>query len=809
MEVLSLGPLYAVGLPWQRQSRDWLLTVVCKATFDLTAGELRLSAGQEPINESDNHWDDDVRRSVYAPNDMAPFKKGVDVTLVGNAYAPHRQPCRSVLARLVVGTVDKAIEVHADRAWSGEAQIADGPPFTQMPLRYERAQGGPGTPNPVGIVIQPGPLPNLHPARRPGTLQDDGSPVGFAPIGAGWPQRESRLRRHRGSFSHVDWFNRPLPDDIEVEYFNAAPADQRLTEIAADQEFILENMHPEHTRLVGRLPGIRPQAFVERHRAAPQELNMVADGLWFDTDRAICTLTWRAQVPLAARDEQGRVLIVLPPARRKFDWNEVQRLVHAQTTSKSGSTKSPIAAAAPSQPPQAPRVPTSSPSQSQMRAPAAPRVQPAPTSKVSNVFEEDSHETAVLSFDELAQLENIKAPHWLAGRGQPAAGATAPGAATPSSPAATPIAMAPAPAAPMAPAPVAPVATPPPMVARPVPAPAKVATVIPPAPVEMPRQTIADTPAPVVQRDVSPWAAAAAAAGPMAAPTHTPVAAPMNTSPVTAEESRAVSPMRAPRRASVDVVDLLWFDPASVPRIRSAFPAIVDELEFEPVDPKHDLPMDDPNASRDRHDVFGVLTKAHSTDGRGLSRSMLDSVSETGRFTPPVVAMSGELRFPFDEVELLGAMVAAISPLVTPENKKLEEALGAAREVQKTPMLQSPTSIESVLTDLRDALRQTKRAATSAQLDSHIERVLLEQRKYQKRSVFGDEQIRALFLPAGESAAIPMYLPATLTTKLPLVLRMKVRFLAEAHAQQDQYESHGHALRAIALGRVVAIEGWR
>ena len=264
-----------------------------------------------------------------------------------------------------------------------------------------------------------------------------------------------------------------------------------------------------------------------------------------------------------------------------------------------------------------------------------------------------------------------------------------------------------------------------------------------------------------------------------------------------------------PRRASVDVVDLLWFDAASAARIRGAFPAIIDELEFEPVDPKHDLPMDDPNASRDRHDVFGVLTRAQSTDGRGLARSMLDCVSETGRFTPPVVAMSGELRFPFDEVELLGAMIAAISPLVTAENKKLEEALSAAKEVQKTPMLQSPSSIESVLIDLRDALRQTKRASTSAQLDTHIERVLLEQRKYQKRSVFGDEQIRATFSPSGESMLIPTYLPATLATKLPLVLRMKVRLLAEAHAQQDQYESHAHALRVIALGRVVAIEGWR
>ncbi|MDI3292176.1 hypothetical protein QHF83_53195, partial [Polyangium sp. 15x6] len=335
------------------------------------------------------------------------------------------------------------------------------------------------------------------------------------------------------------------------------------------------------------------------------------------------------------------------------------------------------------------------------------------------------------------------------------------------------------------------------------------ATPVPPA--EVPRREPIDgaTSPASPPRETSPWAAGASA-NVLGAPTHTPVAAPVTNTPAAQDDSRPrVPPARPSRRLGPEIVDLLWFDPQGVARIRAAFPSIVDELEFEPLDPKHDLPTDDPNASRDRHDTFGVLTRAVPTDGRGIQRAMLESISETGRFTPPVVMLTGELRFPFDEVEHLKAAVAAVTPLVTEDNKKLKDALEAANEVLKTPLLQAPSNVEVVTSELRDALRQSKRSVTVSQLDAHIERVLLDQRKYQKRTVFGDEQIRALCVPAGENTAVPVYLPQTLSMKLPLMLRMKARLLAEAHAQQDQYESHPNALRVLALGRVVSIDGWR
>jgi hypothetical protein len=257
------------------------------------------------------------------------------------------------------------------------------------------------------------------------------------------------------------------------------------------------------------------------------------------------------------------------------------------------------------------------------------------------------------------------------------------------------------------------------------------------------------------------------------------------------------------------VLDLIWFDPEALPGIRARWGSIIDELEFSPLDPKHDLPVDDPAAARDRHHAFGVLTQATATDGPGVSRAMLEAISDKGRFTPPLLVIGGDLRFPFDEIEMLKAAAAAAKPLAR-DDKKLGELLEMVNELIGTPLLQgAPGMVESLLRDLGNAVQQSKRALPVKYLDTHLERVLLEQRRYQKRTVFGGPSLRTLLVPARESTAVPAYLPEKVADKLPLVTQMKVKVIAYANPSQDQYESHPHALRIVALGRVMAVEGWR
>src|SRR5882757_5772585 len=117
MEVVSQGPFRVFGLAWRPQRGAWAYTVIAKATYDLRPVVSPLADQQEDVNDGDNHWDDDPGRSVYAPSDIAPFKQRGDIVVVGDAYAPHGEPTRSVVARLVASSIDKSIEVFGDRGF--------------------------------------------------------------------------------------------------------------------------------------------------------------------------------------------------------------------------------------------------------------------------------------------------------------------------------------------------------------------------------------------------------------------------------------------------------------------------------------------------------------------------------------------------------------------------------------------------------------------------------------------------------------------------------------------------------------------
>ncbi len=86
-------------------------------------------------------------------------------------------------------------------------------------------------------------------------------------------------------------------------------AESAVDALSDNERIILENLHPEHTRIVTSQTGLRPRPVVERPGTAAKELEMRADTLWIDTDRSISTLTWHMQGRLTHRSEPGRITI--------------------------------------------------------------------------------------------------------------------------------------------------------------------------------------------------------------------------------------------------------------------------------------------------------------------------------------------------------------------------------------------------------------------------------------------------------------------------------------------------------------------
>ncbi len=786
MDVVSTCPLPVSFLIWQRAS-TWVLTVVCRATFQLRPGEATLAAQQEAPNNADAHWDNDPPRSLRAVSDLVPLKPLADVLLVGLAYAPGGRPVRSLVARLAVGTIDKSISLHCDRSIEASGSMREGASFARMPIVYERAAGGPSTWNPVGVQHgardhQGGVrLPNLQARDLAVTSSNDIiAPLGFGPISPTWPTRLEKLGRHKADYATTAWRSGLLPDDVDPAYFNAAPHDQQLSRLREDERILLENLHPEHPRLVTTLPGIRPTAVLEA-RGGSYPIAIHCDTLWIDTALCICTLTWRGQVPLSHPKEAGRVVVALEQALRVgrqpmlsgtgFGADAPQ--IDDGTGTLTGTlTATPDAASASALPfarssgPQHPRPPVS------------------------------PHQGGALPFtsagSDRPQSPVLSAPDTTS---------------TPALPRTSEAVSWPQPPAPIPPTPV--VAS----VPR--------ATDDSPWAAGAPREALAPV---TIGSAAASSAASAAPSGPKdrgvfsasnaAAGSSSVGATPrVESAPAPLAQGRpAVRP--AARMDSREVLQIIWFDPEAVPRIcrKAPWRSILDAMEEEgTVDPDDEDPAraKNPAEVEDRRDVFAILVKGEAVESEGINDGLAAGVRDDGRHVPALLLVAGELSFPFDELETLKATVTTVSPLVGAD-ENLKSTIDTAKEFLKTPDLRSaPAVAEGLTTRIREAFAQGRRAVPTGYLDAQTERVLLDQRCYQRRTVFGGEYLRALLSTGGSSSPIPTYLPEALAKKLPLYQHFKARLIAWGELAVDQHETHPAALKVAALGRLAPAPGRR
>lgn len=241
-----------------------------------------------------------------------------EVLVHGRACAPGGVPVPAMQVSVELGGMRKALVVHGDRHWQFEGRlvgrlgISEPEPFVEMPLGWERAFGGPGfAANPLGKGWLPAksevhlqPLPNIELPDQMMTRPDQCPvPGGLAPWELTWPQRGAGS----GSYDEA-WLadHAPgLPPDADWAMFNAAPLDQRRDGFFAGGEALkIAGMHPGRPIIAGRLPRLRPRAFVTRDGEAPvfSELPLTLETVWLFPHALTGIVAWRGVVPVAEDD---------------------------------------------------------------------------------------------------------------------------------------------------------------------------------------------------------------------------------------------------------------------------------------------------------------------------------------------------------------------------------------------------------------------------------------------------------------------------------------------------------------------------
>ncbi len=312
MRIVKPLKLSLLFKPYEHMGRHWLAVGVL-LMWDLRSGSVR------PENE---FWKT-VARAIGrgALFDAAMPKVRGEYLAFGSFHAPGGTPAEAGYVRIVLGELDKRLNVYGDRYWG--AMVPSRPePMTVVPITWAQAFGGEGyAANPLGkgvrkIATEGGkvwPLPNVEdPAKLIGAPGDKPSPGGFGSLDSLWPQRFEKV----GTYDEK-WVRERAPglaDDIDLEYFNAAPQDQWLEDFwVGDEAYEIRHMHPNVEAISGRLPRCKGRCFIQQTAGDERqfrELETHLDTVIFFPEQLAGIQIWRGVTEIAT-DDAADVSVIL------------------------------------------------------------------------------------------------------------------------------------------------------------------------------------------------------------------------------------------------------------------------------------------------------------------------------------------------------------------------------------------------------------------------------------------------------------------------------------------------------------------
>ncbi len=262
------------------------LVVVAKVALDMKSSPM-VPVAPPPIHTADLYRGADV----IVASDLVPGRTRVDVTVDGHVRG-QGHPGGELRARL-------ALRQNGATVIDKTSQVLDEEGTGVVPLTQARASAG--TP----------------PSSRPGGSHDPAA--GFGALGADGPVRQRYLTGPQRALLSAPVMT--LADDLDWRFFQAAPADQQVDELAPDAVVVLEGMSADRPRLEAQLPSLRPRGgIVGLDPNGPDrghDLNFRADSLHIHADQNVCVVTWRAvvEVPSEALVPSLSLTVGIEPLR--------------------------------------------------------------------------------------------------------------------------------------------------------------------------------------------------------------------------------------------------------------------------------------------------------------------------------------------------------------------------------------------------------------------------------------------------------------------------------------------------------------
>lgn len=223
-----------------------------------------------------------------------------EVLVTGSCFSPRGTTRKASTVSFRVGGLSKELAVFGDRFWQRNggvmSVISDPAPFSEMPLTWKNAFGGPGfLDNPLGKGMGPvagsdgqqlTPLPNVeYRDNLIGAPSDVPEPAGFGVVDMMNPKRQKKTGTYDDTWLKERWPY--FPDDMNYEYFNCAPEDQYIEGFFKGGEAIeILNMHPDVPLIRSRVPELRIRCFVTKKEAPKSEVELFqevtthVDTLW-------------------------------------------------------------------------------------------------------------------------------------------------------------------------------------------------------------------------------------------------------------------------------------------------------------------------------------------------------------------------------------------------------------------------------------------------------------------------------------------------------------------------------------------------